>query len=77
MSDAAEFWWERLEKCPAVYCLLYVDPQGEGVLQSIHDSEETAQVALDWWKSRGYEKSFYIGKWNIHTLELARERWHP
>jgi hypothetical protein len=69
-------WQRRFRAGPKVWLLVYQNEEGAEDLCSIYESKEAAQVALDWYRQRGRRgKGYGIRSENVHSLELAQERW--
>jgi hypothetical protein len=63
-------WQRRFRAGPAVWVVL--DPDGEPC--EFYESREAAECHLRWEQARGH-KRYGIQRFQVHTLDLARERW--
>ena len=62
-------WQRRFRAGPAVWAVLE-----EGFVLALYESEEAAKHHLEW-GNRHSQYPYYVRKMNIHTLDLAKERW--
>lgn len=70
MHDIAN-WQRRFYAQPKVW--LVVDR--DGVVDGAYETQEAAQVAVDWARDRG--EKLRINSYPICTLDLSLERWKP
>lgn len=57
-------WQNRFRQQPEVWASIF-----EGEVSNLYDSKEAAQFEVDFCKSGS------VCKFNVHSLELSRERW--
>lgn len=75
-------WQRRFRAGPSVWAVFYLNTQEDGgsdELVDLYESEEAARIHLDWaHRTEGRRaRRFTVRKMNIHTMDLARERWAP
>lgn len=69
-------WQQRLQAQPRVWTVFISDRQGEESTGNYYDSKEGARCEIDWYKRHRPAERPRLGTiGNVHTLELARERW--
>lgn len=65
-------WQRRFFAQPVVWFVMHGEDVG-----NMYESEEAAQIEVDWHRARNRHARVRIAKSHIHSLGLARERWTP
>lgn len=62
-------WQQAMKQQPQVW----VVEDSDGIVSGIYASREDAQLEVDSWAKQ--RARFRAVPWNVHSRELARERW--